>query len=262
MKIAILGAGRMGSWLAREFSKGHEVAVYEKDSAKRTKLERVRVLETLEELAPFGPGLLVNAVSLDATVPVFHEVEKYLPGDCIVADLASVKGIVAGYHRGSPFRFVSVHPMFGPTFADLGSLKEENAIVIKESCPEGTLFFRHFFEELGVRVFEYSFAEHDVMMAYSLTLPFICSMAFSACCNTNTVPGTTFAKHMNIAKGLLSEDDHLLAEILFNPCSIRELEGVTARLEYLKHIIEEQDQEELKSFLQRMRNNIFPGGRP
>jgi prephenate dehydrogenase len=261
MKIAILGAGRMGSWLAREFSKEHEVGVYEKDSAKRTVLEQVRVFEALEELALFGPNLLINAVNLDATAPVFREVEKCLPGDCIIADLASIKGVVAAYYRQCPFRFVSVHPMFGPTFADLGSLKEENAIVIKESCPEGALLFKDFFQKLGVRIFEYSFAEHDVMMAYSLTLPFICSMAFSACCDTDTVPGTTFAKHMNIAKGLLSEDDHLLAEILFNPCSIRELEGVTARLEYLKHIIEEQDLEELRSFLQKMRHNVFPGGR-
>lgn len=30
-------------------------------------------------------------------------------------------------------------------------------------------------------------------------------------------PGTTFKKHMAIAKGLLSEDDYLLQEILFNP---------------------------------------------
>lgn len=259
MKIAILGAGRMGSWLAKEFSKGHEVGVYEKDSTKRTVLEQVRVFEALEELALFGPNLLVNTVSLDATVPVFYEIEKYLPEDCIIADLASIKGVVADYYRKCPFKFASIHPMFGPTFADLGSLKEENAIVIKESCPDGTVFFRQFFEKLGVRVFEYSFAEHDAMMAYSLTLPFICSLAFSACCDTDTVPGTTFVKHMNIAKGLLSEDDHLLAEILFNPSSIRELERVTAKLEYLKHIIGEQDEEELKDFLQRLRNNVFPG---
>ncbi|OPY64557.1 MAG: T-protein [Syntrophorhabdus sp. PtaU1.Bin050] len=259
MKIAILGAGRMGSWLAKEFSKGHEVGIYEKDSVKRTELEDVRVFEALEELARFGPNLLVNAVTLDVTVPVFYEIERYLPGDCIIADLASIKGVVADYYRECPFRFASVHPMFGPTFADLGSLKEENAIVIKESCPEGTVFFRQFFEQLGVRVFEYSFAEHDAMMAYSLTLPFICSMAFSSRCDKNTVPGTTFAKHMNIAKGLLAEDDHLLAEILFNPYSIRELEGITTKLEYLKHIIGEQDEEELKDFLQRLRNNVFPG---
>ena len=30
-------------------------------------------------------------------------------------------------------------------------------------------------------------------------------------------PGTTFKKHMAIAKGLLSEDDYLFQEILFNP---------------------------------------------
>lgn len=30
-------------------------------------------------------------------------------------------------------------------------------------------------------------------------------------------PGTTFKRHMKIAKGVLNEDDYLLQEILFNP---------------------------------------------
>ncbi len=258
MKIAILGAaGHMGSWLVREFSRDHEVGVYDVDQERQLDLKGVRTFPVLDHLASFCPDLLINAVSLENTIPAFEEVEGFLAADCIIADVASVKGDIVDYYKRCPFRFVSVHPMFGPTFANMESLKEENAIIIKESDREGARCFRQLFERLGVRIFEYSFAEHDEMMAYSLTLPFISSMAFSACVNNRVVPGTTFARHMKIAKGLLSEDPHLLAEILFNPYSIPELEKVTAKLEYLKHIIRGRDREELKYFLQDLRDNII-----
>jgi prephenate dehydrogenase len=61
---------------------------------------------------------------------------------------------------------------------------------------------------------------------------------------------------MALARGLLSEDDHLLAEILFNPHSVAELNKITSRLEFLKHIISARDQGEAKEFFRRLRENI------
>lgn len=43
-------------------------------------------------------------------------------------------------------------------------------------------------------------------------------------------PGTTFKKHMAIAKGLLSEDDYLLQEILFNPRTPSQVENIRLEL--------------------------------
>ncbi len=259
MRIAILGAGLMGSWLAKELMKEHEVAVYDTEKEKARACKNVRVLLAPHEIAQFEPGLLINAVSLQHTQAAFETAASHLSHACIIADIASIKGGIAGYYSKSPFRFVSLHPMFGPTFADMAALREESAIIIKESDPEGAYFFKNFFGRLNVKIFEYSFDEHDRMMAYSLTIPFISSMVFAACVNTSAVPGTTFAKHMKIAKGLLSEDDHLIAEILFNPYSLPELDRITAKLEHLKHIIRGRDDEEIAIFLQRLRENITPG---
>ena len=94
------------------------------------------------------------------------------------------------------------------------------------------------------------------MMAYSLTTPFISSLVFASCVDSTAVPGTTFARHMKIAKGLLSEEDHLLCEVLFNPHSLPQLDRITARLEYLKHIIKGRDREEAKKFLDKLRKKI------
>jgi len=256
MRITILGAGKMGSWFIRELSRDHEISVYDADPAVMRDLKGVKTLSALHGMAAFNPELLINAVSLRNTVAAFEEAAPYLSENCIISDIASIKGDIADYYRRSPFRFASLHPMFGPTFADMEFLKEESVIIIKSSDGEGSRFFRNFFGMRKVKIFEYSLEEHDRMMAYSLTIPFISSMAFAACVDRSTVPGTTFSKHKEIARGLLSEDDHLLAEILFNPYSSGELEKVTARLEYLKHIIKGRDHEELRVFLQRLRANI------
>ena len=70
---------------------------------------------------------------------------------------------------------------------------------------------------MKLNIFEYTFDEHDETVAYSLSIPFVSTFVFAAVMKHQEAPGTTFKKHMAIAKGLLSEDDYLLQEILFNP---------------------------------------------
>jgi prephenate dehydrogenase len=69
-------------------------------------------------------------------------------------------------------------------------------------------------------------------------------------------PGTTFKKHMQIAQGLLSEDDFLLTEILFNPYTPGQLTHIREKLKELLAIIEMKDSEGMKAYLQQVRENI------
>lgn len=255
-KVAILGLGKMGSWLARELQKGYQVAVFDRDFEKVKAVQGVHPLTSLSELEVLSPDLVVNAVSLHQTIPVFEEALPFLWPGCLLADIASVKGKLAEAYRRWERPFVSTHPMFGATFSDLAHLAEENAILIKESSPQGKEFFRHFYGQFRLHLFEYSFEEHDQIIAYSLTVPFASTMVFAAHLSSLTVPGTTFRKHLQIARGLLSEDDYLLAEILFNPYSLPQLEKITQRLEFLKHIIRARDHEEARRFFERLRKNI------
>jgi prephenate dehydrogenase len=256
MRISVLGVGNMGRWLVRELSRKHEVWVYDRDPSRTSGLGKVIVAGDVRAIGDFNPGLLINAVSLKNTVEAFDSVISNLAPACILADVASVKGGLSDFYRKTGRRFVSIHPMFGPTFANVARLEDENAIMISESDREGAGFFFDFFRERQILVHEYSFEQHDRLIAYSLTLPFASTMVFAACMNSATVPGTTFKKHLDIAKGLLSEDDDLLAEIIFNPHSIVELDKVTARLEFLKHIIRARDSEEAAAFFRSLRNNI------
>ena len=92
MRIAILGAGRMGSWLANELSIENDVAVYDLDIAKTQQIENVLVLKEITEVENFKPDMLINMVSLQNTIIAFEQVIPQLPANCIIADMASIKG--------------------------------------------------------------------------------------------------------------------------------------------------------------------------
>ena len=243
----------MGTWLTEEFCLDHDVAVIDTDREKLKHFVEVKRFTQIEEVKDFDPNMVINAVSLSATKKAFDAVLPYVSKDCLLADITSVKGDLAEYYQKTGHRFVSVHPMFGPTFSNTRNLEDENAIIITESHEEGKKFFRDLFEKLRLRIFEYSFKEHDSCISYSLSVPFASSLVFAACMQPQEAPGNTFKKHLQIAKGLLSQDESLVTEVLLNPHTLLQIEAVSNRLAFLTHIIKEKDADELQHFLQKLK---------
>lgn len=213
MRILIMGARKMGSFFIDLLSFDHEVGVYEKDPKRLRFTYNCQRFRTFDEVRDFKPELVINAVTVKYTVPAFEEVLPYLPKDCIISDISSVKTGLKEWYDKSGFRYVSTHPMFGPTFANLNQLSEENAIIITEGDYMGRIFFKDLYSKLGLNIYEYTFEEHDKTVAYSLSIPFVSTFVFAAVMKHQDAPGTTFKRHMQIAKGVLNEDDYLLQEI-------------------------------------------------
>lgn len=255
-KILIVGAGRMGSWLAEAMCLDYEIGVFDVDAEKLKYLFNTHRIMRAEEIRDFNPDLLLNAAPLHHTVPVFNSVIPYISSNCIISDIASVKNGLADYYKNAGFRFVSTHPMFGPTFGNVKNLQGNNAVIIKESDTEGKAFFTKFYESLQIMLFEYTFEEHDRVIAYSLTVPFCSTIVFSACMKQLEVPGTTFRKHLNTAQGLLSEDNFLLSQILLSPYSLERLEEIKDKLSYLIELLNNKDEDGLHSLFASLRKNI------
>jgi hypothetical protein len=148
MKILILGAGKMGSFFADVLSFEHETAVYDIDPRKLRFIYNTCRFKELEEIREFAPELLINAVTVKYTIEAFKTVLPLLPASCIISDIASVKNDLEDFYAGCGHRFVSTHPMFGPTFASLNNLSSENAIVITESDHLGKTFFLDLYRKL------------------------------------------------------------------------------------------------------------------
>ena len=218
MKILVLGAGKMGSFFIDLLSFDHEVAVFERDPKRMRFTYNCQRFTSYEEIKEFKPELLINAVTLKYTIPVFKEVIPYLPKECIISDIASVKTDMKDFYESTGMRYVSTHPMFGPTFANLQQLSEENAIIISEGDYMGRIFFKDLYQKLGLNI--------------------------------------TFKRHMRIAKGVLNEDDYLLQEILFNPYTHDQVSQIRTELKELLEIIDNKDADGMKGYLTKIRNNV------
>ena len=253
MRILILGAGKMGSFFTDILSFQHETAVFDVNPHQLRFVYNTYRFTTLEEIKDFEPELVINAATVKYTLDAFRKVLPVLPKDCIISDIASVKTGLKKFYEESGFRYVSSHPMFGPTFASLSNLSSENAIIISEGDHLGKIFFKDLYQTLRLNIFEYTFDEHDETVAYSLSIPFVSTFVFAAVMKHQEAPGTTFKKHMAIAKGLLSEDDYLLQEILFNPRTPGQVANIRTELKNLLEIIENKDAEGMKKYLTKIR---------
>ena len=256
MKILILGAGKMGSFFCDVLSFKHEVAIYDPDPQRLRFTFNAMRFSSLDEVDEFRPQLLINAATVKYTIEAFKMVLPHIPADCIISDIASVKTGLPEFYATCNHPFVSTHPMFGPTFASLSNLSSENAIIISESDHLGKVFFKDLYSELRLNIFEYTFEEHDETIAFSLSIPFASTLVFASVMRHQDAPGTTFKRHMAIARGLMSEDDFLLQEILFNPHTPEQLANIQSQLARLQEIVSNRDAKAMKEYLDQVRENI------
>ena len=200
----------MGSFFIDLLSFDHEVAVFERDPKRMRFTYNCQRFTSLEEIREFKPELLINAVTLKYTIPVFKEVIPHLPKECIIS----------------------------------------------EGDYMGRIFFKDLYQKLGLNIYEYTFEEHDKTVAYSLSIPFVSTFVFAAVMKHQDAPGTTFKRHMRIAKGVLNEDDYLLQEILFNPYTHDQVSQIRTELKELLEIIDQKDAKGMKDYLTKIRNNV------
>lgn len=256
MKILILGAGKMGSFFCDLLSFGHDVAVYDRDPERLRFTYNVRRFMSLDEVGDFDPDMVINAATVKYTIDAFRQALPHLRPDALLSDIASVKRGLPEFYAEAGHPYVSTHPMFGPTFASLSNLADENAIIISEGDAAGIAFFEQLYNSLGLHIEHYTFSGHDETIAYSLSVPFASSLVFGSAMKHQPAPGTTFKRHMAIARGLMSEDDYLLSEILFNPDSVAQLDRILASLSELRRIVATRDSAAMQAYLAAVRTNL------
>ncbi|MDR2385581.1 MAG: prephenate dehydrogenase/arogenate dehydrogenase family protein [Tannerella sp.] len=256
MRILILGAGKMGTFFCDLLSFDHEVAVLEKDHKRMRFIYNALRMKSTEEIPNFNPDMVINCVTLNYTIEAFKTVRPHIKDNCIISDIASVKTNLQEFYSKCGLPYVSTHPMFGPTFANLANLEKENTIIISEGDHLGRIFFKDLYGKLKLNIFDYTFEQHDRVVAYSLGIPFASTLVFAATMVHQDAPGTTFKRHIKIARGLLSEDDYLLTEILFNPYMSKQIDCIQEKLTLLKAIIDKKDSVGMKDYLKDVRKKI------
>ncbi len=166
MKVAVIGAGEMGRWLA-DFAKKNlgEVTVNDVNAAKAEKVasELGVSAKPITEAAAQAELLLV-AVPISKTPRVVESLAKLARKGTLLVDVASVKSEVVEAMREieGDIELVSIHPLFGPGAA---SVKGKDIVAIPVRPGKRYAELKKRLTDLGARVTEMDSEEHDRLMA-------------------------------------------------------------------------------------------------
>lgn len=165
MKVAVIGVGTMGRWLA-EFSRDNlgdtMVADIDGRNAKRVAAELKLKFRSPSEAAA-DADLVIIAVPISKTVGVLRTTAKTMKRGAMLADVSSVKeeAVAAMKKIGGGLELASIHPLFGS-----GARTVEGKDFLLIPVKTGPIYkrLREKLDELGARVTELGAEEHDKLM--------------------------------------------------------------------------------------------------
>lgn len=165
MKVAVIGMGEMGKWLAKSSKSLGEVAVASRSPAKaRRAAAKLKVLAmSSKEAAAWADAILV-AVPISQTPAMLSELAKVARKGSLLADVASVKSEAVATMKKitADLELVSIHHLFGPGATDL---RGKDIVVIPVSPGRRYREMKRAFVKKGARVTEMDADSHDRAMA-------------------------------------------------------------------------------------------------
>ncbi len=239
MKVAVIGAGKMGIWFAKFFlAQDYDVILADR---KKEKLEALKDLlvdfttdfqEAVQEADQIYICVSINAIEevVKAISPTLHEGQ-------VVMDIASIKEApVQTMHQYIKTATVlGTHPVFGPGSAGV----KHKAYVLTPINPKEEAFaqeYKKWLEQEGAHVFIMSPKKHDELMSVVLGLPHFLGLA--ACetlleqknlSETKKVAGTTYKMLFTLAEATALETPDLLAAVQISLADSGEVEDLFMR---------------------------------
>lgn len=223
MRIAIIGAGRMGKWFAKFFlEQGFTVVVSDKDYAKLQMLKEELNIETADNVnAVERADRILICVPIESFESVVKEISVYVRRGQEVMDICSVKeapvNIMHKYIKDAAT--LGTHPMFGP---GAKSIKNQNFILTPTNVKEQVLArdFGKWLESKGARVFFMSPKEHDKIMSIVIGLPYFLSyvvcdtlLSYGQFAKAKDVSGVSYKLLLTMVEAVVSEEAELAASI-------------------------------------------------
>lgn len=215
--VVIGGAGALGSKFVTMFQKSnYHIEVLEKDDWDKAP-------ETFSDA-----GLVLVSVPIRATEQVIRNL-SYLPDDCVLADITSVKATplnaMLDVHKGP---VVGLHPMFGP---DVPGLVKQVVVVCHGREPAKYEWLLEQFRIWGAALIETESKEHDEAMAFIQVMRHFSSFVYGehiAAENPNLDKLITFSSpiyrlELAMVGRLFAQDPVLYADIIFDNDSGLEL---------------------------------------
>jgi len=208
--LIVGGLGSMGQYLQRWFSNaGYKVRILDRDD-----------WPNVEKLCA-GIKLAIISVPIETTSTVAGKLGPYLPADCVLTDITSIKesplNAMLEAHQGP---VIGLHPLFGPATSTL----DKQIIVVSPGRDQPACqWLIDQFSAWGSIILQVSAKEHDDIMAIVQTVRHFATFAFGQfLCrrNINLTRTLEFSSpiyrlELGMVGRLFAQDPTLYSEIIF-----------------------------------------------
>ncbi|MFO8084650.1 MAG: bifunctional chorismate mutase/prephenate dehydrogenase [Desulfobacterales bacterium] len=216
--LIVGGHGEMGRYFCRYFGdSGYEVRIMGRND-----------WEKAEQLCE-GLDLAILSVPIDQTPSAAMKLGTYLPEDCILTDLTSIKlkplKAMLKAHSGP---VVGLHPLFGPTPS---SMDKQIVVMTPGRNEPACQWLVDQFAAWGAVIVKATAEEHDDIMGIVQTLRHFATFAFGQflarrridICRTLEFSSPIYRLELGMVGRLFAQDESLYSEIIFASPERREL---------------------------------------
>jgi prephenate dehydrogenase len=269
MRIAIIGAGKMGVWFAKFFrSKGYDVIVADRKKEKIANLKKelqVEVTADFKEAVTDADQVLI-CVSINAFEEVVKTISPAIHQGQVVMDICSIKEtpvkVMHKYIKGA--LVLGTHPVFGP---GSNGVKHKAYILTPTNAKEEKLAeeFKKWLEQEEAHVFVMPPKRHDEMMSIVLGLPHFLGLV--ACetlleqkdfTETKKVAGTTYRMLFTLAEATALETPDLYASLQTNLPELGKIEDLfMAKAKEWLNLIKNNDAEAIVKRMERLKAKLM-----
>ena len=237
MRIAIIGAGKMGRWFTRFFvGEGDSVVVSSRTREKLLKIRDELGIEVADSNveAVEGADWVLVCVPLENLEAVLEEISSHIRSDQVVMDICSIKEIPVNLlhkyvKKGTT---LGTHPVFGP---GAKSIEGQNFVLtpVNDEEKRFAVEFRGWLEERGGKVVVMSPRRHDELMSLVLGFPhFVGLVAGDALMNNSDfveakqVGGASYRLLLTLAGAVASEEPGFYSNLHMSLPEMEKIEGL------------------------------------
>lgn len=237
MKVAIIGAGKMGRWFTKYFhEEGFSVVVSSRTKNKLQALEKefgieiaTNNIDALEEA-----NWILLCVSLDALETVLAEIGSYLKSDQVVMDISSIKEIPLNLMQKHVKNAIilGTHPVFGP---GAKSLYGQNYVLTPTNDKEKKFAkkFKGWLEERGASVSIMTPKKHDMLMSLVLGFPHFVGLVAGDTLGSRvdfldakSVGGASYKLLLTLVEAVSSEEQNFYSNLHMSLPEMEKIENI------------------------------------
>lgn len=267
MKVAVIGAGKMGVWFAKFFlSKDYDVILADRKKETLVKQKDLLVdLTTNFEEAVQDADQIFLCVSINAIEDVVRAISPAIHEGQVVMDICSIKEApvktMHEYLKGATV--LGTHPVFGP---GSNGVKHKAYVLTPTNVKELEFAekFKHWLEQEEAHVFIMTPKKHDELMSVVLGLPHFLGLV--ACetlleqknlSETKKVAGTTYRMLFTLAEATALETPDLYASVQTNLANLGEIEDLfMTKAQELLTLIKSRDQKAIVERMEQLKKKL------